>query len=61
MQFRKNTSQGLSGGLLKIVIKIIIGIFIISILVLILNKIDLPAPVKNFKQEVPNEQFKIVK
>ena len=61
MQFHRKTSNSLSGGLIKILIKAIIILVIISFAIFILDKIDLPEPKKILQKKIPNEQFKIVK
>ena len=60
MQFNKNTSSG-KINILGFVIKSIIGIGIILGLVFLINSIDFPAPKKEIKKIIPNENFKIVK
>ena len=60
MQFKKNTSSG-KNNLFAVVIKLSLGLVIIIGLVLFLNTIDFPAPKKEIKKVIPNENFKIVK
>tara|TARA_B100001175_G_C19102070_1_gene445654 strand:+ start:14 stop:196 length:183 start_codon:yes stop_codon:yes gene_type:complete len=60
MQFNKNTSSG-KINILGFVIKSIIGIGVILGLVFLINSIDFPAPKKEIKKIIPNENFKIVK
>ena len=59
MQFTKKTSS--SKTVLELVIKLSFIIFIIFGTVLLLNKIDFPAPKKEIEKIIPNENFKIVK
>ena len=59
MQFTKKTSS--SKSVLELVIKLSFVILIIFGTVLLLNKIDFPAPKKEIEKIVPNENFKIVK
>ena len=59
MQFTKKTSS--SKSVLELVIKLSFIIFIIFGTVLLLNKIDFPAPKKEIEKIIPNENFKIVK
>ena len=61
MEFRRKTSSGISSGLSKLLIKLVIFIFVISISVFFIDKIDLPAPHKSIKKIISNDQFKIVK
>ena len=60
MQFNKNTSSG-KINILGFVIKSIVGIGVILGLVFLINSIDFPAPKKEIKKIIPNENFKIVK
>tara|TARA_A100001388_G_C28494149_1_gene368467 strand:+ start:58 stop:237 length:180 start_codon:yes stop_codon:yes gene_type:complete len=59
MQFIKKTSS--SNNILKIVLKSTLILFIIFGIVILLNKIDFPAPKKEIEKTIPNENFKIVK
>ena len=61
MQFYKKTSIGKSFNYTRLIIKIILLIFTISILILFVGKINFPAPNKLIKQEIPRENLKIVK
>ena len=60
MEFNKNTSSGKTN-VIGLVIKSIVGIVIVLGLVFFLNSIDFPAPKKEIKKIIPNENFKIVK
>ena len=59
MQFIKKTSS--SNNILKIVLKSTLILYIIFGIVILLNKIDFPAPKKEIEKIIPNENFKIVK
>ena len=59
MQFIKKTSS--SNNILKIVLKSTLILFIVFGIVILLNKIDFPAPKKEIEKIIPNENFKIVK
>ena len=61
MQFHRKTSYRLSSGLIRLLIKAIIILAIISIVIFILDNIDLPKPNKILQKKIPNEQFKVVK
>ena len=61
MQFHRKTSNSLSSGLIRLLIKAIIILAVISIVIFILDNIDLPKPNKILQKEIPNEQFKGVK
>mgnify|MGYP001346607195 FL=1 len=60
MEFNKNTSSGKTN-VIGLVIKSIVGSVIVLGLVFFLNSIDFPAPKKEIKKIIPNENFKIVK
>ena len=60
MQFNKNTSSGKTN-IVSLVIKYILGLVVILGLIFFINKIDFPAPKKEIKKIIPNENFKIVK
>ena len=59
MQFIKKTS--LSKSIFGLIAKIFLAFVIILGIVLLLNKIDFPAPKKDIEKIIPNENFKIVK
>ena len=61
MQFHRKTSNSLSSGLIRLLIKALIILVIISIAIFILDKVDLPEPNKILQKKIPNEQFKVVK
>ena len=60
MQFSKNTSSG-KVGITGIVIKFILGLVVILGIVFFLSTIDFPAPKKEIKKIITNENFKIIK
>ena len=60
MQFNKNTSSG-KMNIMGLIIKSIVGLVVILGLIFFINKIDFPAPKKEIKKIIPNENFKIVK
>tara|TARA_B100001250_G_scaffold54676_1_gene42341 strand:+ start:706 stop:891 length:186 start_codon:yes stop_codon:yes gene_type:complete len=61
MQFTKNTSKGSFKGTAKLLIKVILFIFVLFLGLILLNKIDFPAPNKKIEKIIPNENFKTVK
>ncbi len=61
MEFRRKTSRGLQGGLIRLLVKSVLVVFVIAILIIILNKIELPAPTKNLIEKISNDKLKIVK
>jgi len=61
MQFTKNTSKGKFLGTGKILIKIIIAIFVLFLVVIMINKINFPAPTKKIEKIISNDNFKKIK
>ena len=61
MQLSKITSRSKNKFSLMIFIKAILVLVVIFILVVMLNKIDFPAPNKEIEKIVPNEKLRIVK
>tara|TARA_B100001113_G_C20675274_1_gene433972 strand:+ start:22 stop:201 length:180 start_codon:yes stop_codon:yes gene_type:complete len=59
MQFIKKTSS--SRSILGLVIKITLLSLLVLVTIFLLNKIDFPAPKKEIKKIITNENFKIVK
>ena len=60
MQFTKNTRKDkiISVGL---ILKFLIGVFIIIFSFILINQINLPEPVKKIEKILPNENFKTIK
>ena len=61
MQLQRNTSTGKQGTLIRISIKVLLIIFLFSILMILIDKIDFPYPNKKIEKIIPNENLKIVK
>jgi len=59
MQFTKNTSSRQS--VISLIVKLSLVIVAVVGIVFLLSKIDFPAPKKEIKKIIPNENFKIVK
>ena len=59
MQFIKKTSSRVN--IFKIVFKLTLVLLVIFGIVILLNKIDFPAPKKEIEKIISNENFKIVK
>ena len=59
MQLTRNTSSGKK--VTGLIIKISLVVILFFGTVLILSKIDFPAPKKEIEKTIPNENFKIVK
>ena len=61
MQFQRNTSISKLSHTIKLLIKLIVIVFILFLTLILLNKIDFPAPNKKIEKNIPNENFKVVK
>ena len=61
MQFTKKTSKGKLFGAGRFLIKILIVIFVLFLGIILLDKIDLPAPINKIEKIISNENFKTVK
>ena len=61
MQFIKKTSSGKLTAIGKFLTKIIFVFFVLFLGVILISKIDFPAPKKKNEKIVPNENFKTIK
>ena len=61
MQFTKKTSTGGIFALGKFIVKLILVIIVLFIGVVLIAKVDFPAPNKKIEKVLPNENFKTVK
>ena len=61
MQLQRKTSIGKLNGVIKILIKVCLVLFLVFILITLVNKIDFPSPNKKIEKIIPNEDLKIVK
>tara|TARA_B100000029_G_scaffold432556_1_gene444827 strand:+ start:811 stop:996 length:186 start_codon:yes stop_codon:yes gene_type:complete len=61
MQFIKNTSKGSIEYLRKFLIRVVLIVFVIFLAVILVGKIDFPAPNKKIEKTIPNENFKTIK
>tara|TARA_B100001741_G_C16224205_1_gene446311 strand:+ start:52 stop:237 length:186 start_codon:yes stop_codon:yes gene_type:complete len=61
MQFEKKTRIGNTSGVTKILIKIILFLVVLSIVVILVDRINFPSPIKKIEKIISNENFKIVK
>ena len=59
MQFTRNTSSSKSA--ISLILKLGLVIVLLFGAIFLLSKIDFPAPKKEIKKIIPNENFKIVK
>ena len=61
MQFEKKTRIGNSKGIFGILIKIILVTIVLTIAIILIDRINFPSPIKKIEKAIPNENFKIVK
>ena len=61
MNLQRNTSTGKLSHTIKLLIKLIVVVFILFLTLILLNKIDFPAPNKKIEKNISNEKFKVVK
>ena len=57
----KNTSKGKFSNISKLLVKVIIVVFVLSLVVILLDKIHFPGPNKKIEKIIPNENFKAIK
>ena len=61
MQLQRNTRTGKLSHTIKLLIKLIVILLILFLTLILLNKIDFPAPNKKIEKNISNESFKVVK
>ena len=61
MLFQRNSSIGKLNYTVKLLIKLIVILLILFLTLILLNKIDFPAPNKKIEKNISNENFKVVK
>tara|TARA_X000000368_G_scaffold325428_1_gene262484 strand:- start:429 stop:614 length:186 start_codon:yes stop_codon:yes gene_type:complete len=61
MQFIKKTSSGKVTAIGKFLTKIILVVFVLFLGVILISKLDFPAPSKKIEKIIPNENFKKIK
>tara|TARA_B100001029_G_C14993747_1_gene413669 strand:+ start:909 stop:1094 length:186 start_codon:yes stop_codon:yes gene_type:complete len=61
MEFKRNTRNSGLSSVGKLVVKILIFLILIFIAVVLIDKIDFPAPNKKIEKIIPNENFKVIK
>ena len=61
MQFEKKTRAGSVSGIAKLLIKIVLIFLALLIVVVLIDRIDFPSPIKKIEKVISNENFKIVK
>ena len=61
MQFRKKTSAGPFGNLMKVLIRIVFFFIILLLVIVLVDRINFPYPNKKIEKIISNENFKVVK
>tara|TARA_B100001540_G_scaffold82128_1_gene73757 strand:+ start:27 stop:212 length:186 start_codon:yes stop_codon:yes gene_type:complete len=61
MQFTKKTSAGKISTIGKFLIKVILVVFVLFLGIILISKIEFPAPNKKIEKIIPNENFKTIK
>ena len=61
MQFTKKTSSGKLSSIGKFSIKVMLLILVLFLGVILISKIDFPAPNKKIEKIISNENFKTIK
>jgi len=61
MQFTKKTSSGKLTAIGKFLTKVILVVFVLFLGIILISKIDFPAPNKKIEKIIPNENFKTIK
>ena len=61
MQFEKKTRIGNSKGIFGILIKVILFLLILIVAIVLVDRINFPAPINKIEKVIPNENLKIVK
>ena len=61
MQFEKKTRIGNPKGIFGILIKIILTVLVLAVIIILVDRINFPSPVKQIEKVIPNENLKIVK
>ena len=61
MQFEKKTRAGSVSGIAKLLIKIVLIFLALLIVVVLIDRIDFPSPIKKIEKVISNENFKTVK
>ena len=61
MQFEKKTRIGSPKGIFGILIKIILIFIILGVVVILIDRINFPSPIKKIEDVISNDNFKIIK
>ena len=61
MQFEKKTRIGSPKGIFGIIIKIILSVLVLAVIIILVDRINFPSPVKQIEKVIANENYKIIK
>ena len=61
MQFEKKTRIGSPKGIFGMLIKIILSVLVLAVIIILVDRINFPSPVKQIEKVIPNENYKIIK
>ena len=61
MQFHKKTSGGKYSFIIRLIVKAALLFSLVFVVIVLIDKIDFPAPNKKIEKIIPNENLKIVK
>jgi len=61
MQFEKKTRIGSPKGIFGILIKIILSVLVLGVIIILVDRINFPSPVKQIEKVIANENYKIIK
>ena len=61
MQFHKKTSVGKYSFIIRLLVKVTLLFLLVFVAIVLIDKIDFPAPNKKIEKVIPNENLKIVK
>ena len=61
MQFEKKTRIGSPKGIFGVLIKIILSVLVLAVIIILVDRINFPSPVKQIEKVIANENYKIIK
>ena len=61
MQFHKKTSGGKYSFIIRLLVNVTLLFLLVFVAIVLIDKIDFPAPNKKIEKIIPNENLKIVK
>ena len=61
MQFEKKTRIGSPKGIFGVLIKIILSVLVLAVIIILVDRINFPSPVKQIEKVIPNANYKIIK